>query len=132
MTTGRLGERSLSRLLGVDNLPILMSSNRVAYLIMVRAHEYDGTTKLAVQNHRAAVGTLARSRNYAWIVKGKQLAKRIVNSCTSCKREKRKLEVQQMGILREEHLTLSPPWTAVSLDFAGPVKISGEVQRRIT
>ena len=132
VTTGRLGERSLSRLLGVDNLPILMSSNRVAYLIMVRAHEYDGTTKLAVQNHRAAVGTLARSRNYAWIVKGKQLAKRIVNSCTSCKREKRKLEVQQMGILREEHLTLSPPWTAVSLDFAGPVKISGEVQRRIT
>ena len=37
-----------------------------------------------------------------------------------------------MGLLREEHLTLSPPWTAVSLDFAGPVKISGEVQKRIT
>ena len=74
-------------------------------------------SKLAVQNHRAAVGTLARSRNYAWIVKGKQLAKRIVNSCTACKREKRKLEVQQMGILREEHLTLSPPWCISAEDL---------------
>ena len=37
-----------------------------------------------------------------------------------------------MGILREEHLTVYPPWSTVSLDFAGPVRISGEVQRRIT
>ena len=56
VTTGRLGERSMSRLLGMKNLPILMASNRVAYLIMLRAHEYDGDTKLSVQNHRAAVG----------------------------------------------------------------------------
>ena len=132
VTTGRLGERSMSRLLGMRNLPILMASNRVAYLIMLRAHEYDGDTRLSVQNHRAAVGTLARSRNYAWIVRGKLLAKKIVSSCTACRRERRKLESQQMGLLREEHLTLCPPWTAVSLDFAGPVKISGEVQKRVT
>ena len=132
VTTGRLGERSLSRLLGVSNLPILMPSNRVAYLYMMMAHEYDGQNKLSVENHRAAVGTLARSRNYVWIVKGKQLAKKIVNSCVACKRERKKLEMQQMGMLREEHLTVCPPWTSVSLDFAGPVKINGEVQRRIT
>ena len=132
VTTGRLGERSLSRLLGVSNLPILMTTSRVSYLYMVMAHEYDGQNKLSVENHRAAVGTLARSRYYVWIVRGKQLAKKVVSSCFACKRERKKLEMQQMGLLREEHLTVCPPWTSVSLDFAGPVKISGEVQRRIT
>ena len=95
VTTGRLGERSLSRLLGVSNLPILMPTSRVAYLYMVLAHEYDGQNKLSVHNHRAAVGTLARSRNYVWIVKGKQLANKVVNNCFACKRERKKLEEEE-------------------------------------
>ena len=132
VTTGRLGERSLSRLLGVSNLPILMPNNRISFLYMMMAHEYDGQNKLSVENHRAAVATLARSRNYVWIVRGKQLAKKVVASCYACRRERKKLEKQQIGMLREEHLTVCPPWSAVSLDFAGPVKISGEVQKRIT
>ena len=132
VTTGRLGEKSLSRLLGVNCLPILMPHTRIAYLYMVLSHEYDGQNKLSVENHRGAVGTLARSRSYVWIVRGKQLAKKIVSSCVSCRLERKRLESQQMGILREEHLTVCPPWTSVSLDFAGPVRIRGEVQKRIT
>ena len=38
VTTGRLGEKSLSRLLGVSSLPILLPNTRAAYLHMVRAH----------------------------------------------------------------------------------------------
>ena len=37
-----------------------------------------------------------------------------------------------MGLLREQHLTVCPPWTSVSLDFCGPIRVSGEVQKRIT
>ena len=38
VTKGRLGEKSLERILGVTALPILMPESRVAYLYMVYAH----------------------------------------------------------------------------------------------
>jgi hypothetical protein len=133
VTTGRLGERSLSRLLGVSNLPILMPHSRIAYLYMVMSHEREcGLSDTSVEHHRAAVGTLARSRSYVWIIKGKALAKKVVSQCMVCRRERKMREKQQMGLLKEEHLTVCPPWTSVNLDFSGPVKVSGEVQRRIT
>ena len=133
VTTGRLGDRSMSRLLGVDCLPILMPDTRVAFLYMYLAHQSEsGLSGTTVEHHRSATGTLARSRSYVWIVRGKNLAKQVVNNCNMCKREKRRLEVQQMGMLKEAQLTVCPPWTNVSLDFAGPVKVGGEVQKRIT
>ena len=132
VTCGRLGEKNMTRLLGVSSLPILMPSCRIAYLYMVMAHEGEsGLSNTAVEHHRDAVGTLARSRSYVWVVKGKNLAKKIVNNCTKCRRERRRLETQQMGMLKEAQLTVSPPWTYVSLDFAGPVLAGGEVQKRI-
>ena len=132
VTCGRLGEKNMNRLLGVSNLPILMPGSRVAYLYMAMAHEGEsGLSNTAVEHHRDAVGTLARSRSYVWVVKGKNLAKRIVSSCVKCKREQKKLESQQMGMLKEAQLTISPPWSYVTLDFAGPVLVAGEVQKRI-
>ena len=35
------------------------------------------------------------------------------------------MEVQRMGLLNEAHLTVSPPWTSVALDFAGPIQDAG-------
>ena len=132
VTCGRLGEKNMNRLLGVSNLPILMPGCRVAFLYMAMAHEGEsGLSNTAVEHHRDAVGTLARSRSYVWVVKGKNLAKRIVNNCLKCKREQRKLESQQMGMMKEAQLTVSPPWSHVTLDFAGPVLVAGEVQKRI-
>ena len=37
---------------------------------------------------------------------------------------------QQMACIRDESLQPCPPWTSVSLDFAGPVLIKGEVNAR--
>ena len=80
VTTGRLGDRNMMRLFGVKSLPILMSNSRVAYLYMYLAHQSEcGLSNTPVEHHRSAVGTLARSRTYVWVVKGKQLAKKIVN-----------------------------------------------------
>jgi hypothetical protein len=39
VTAGRLGERNLSRLLGVSHLPVLMAKSRVAFLYMTMAHQ---------------------------------------------------------------------------------------------
>ena len=66
VTRGRLGEKSMDRLLGVACLPILMAENRAAYLYMVLAH--CGGFGLV---HRSAVSTLAKSRRNVWIVRGK-------------------------------------------------------------
>ena len=50
-----------------------------------------------------------------------------------CVQEREEAEgKQQMGLLRDEHLTVCPPWTSVSLNFSGPVKVRGAVQQKIT
>ena len=79
VTRGRLGEKSLERLLGVRSLPILMPQSRVAYLYMVHAH--CGEFGLV---HRSIVSTLARSRKKVWVVQGRNLAKKVVKSFPRC------------------------------------------------
>ena len=125
VTRGRLGEKSLERLLGVSSLPILMAKSRVAYLYMVEAH--CGEFGLI---HRSAVATLARSRRKVWIVKGRNLARKVANSCPRCDRDRKKLLVQQMSDIKEESLTVAPPWRHVALDFAGPTIVKGQVNKR--
>ena len=80
--------------------------------------------------HRSVSETIARSRQYAWIVKPKDLAKKICYICYKCRKNKRSLQSQQMARLREESLSICPPWTFISLDYAGPFVIRGEVNRR--
>ena len=125
VTRGRLGELGLQRVLGVSALPILVPSNRVAELYMWRAHcGYSGLF------HRSPAQTLAKSRESVWIIKGKDLSKKICRNCMVCRRIRKDLAKQQMALLKEESLQVCPPWTNVSLDFAGPVVIKGEVNVR--
>ena len=80
VTRGRLGEKSLERLLGVSALPILMPTSRAAELFMWRAHlGYSGLF------HRSVAQTLAKSRVSVWIVKGKNLARRFALSVWSAR-----------------------------------------------
>ena len=125
VTRGRLGEQSLERLLGVSCLPILMPESRVAYLYMVAAH--CGEFGLV---HRSLVSTLARSRRKVWIVRGHDLAKKVVNSCPRCDMNRKVMLVQQMADIKQEQLTVAPPWTNVALDFAGPFIVKGQVNKR--
>ena len=91
VTTGRLGEESLLRLLGVTSLPILMPQSRIALLYMGLAHAGETGT-----DHRGVVGTLAWSRTYVWVVKARNLAKKVVDQCMICKISRRKLESQSL------------------------------------
>ena len=84
-----------------------------------------------VQAHRGEFGdahysiaeTLARSRTQIWIVRGRDLAKKVCSSCFLCKRNNKKLASQQMSLIREESLTVSRPFNFVSLDYAGPILV---------
>ena len=126
-TRGRLGEKSMEAILGVSELPILMPSSRVAELFMWRSH--CGHSGLF---HRSVSETLSKSRSSVWIVKGKQLAKRVCAECMTCARirAKARVEFQQMSELKEESSTVCPPWTYVCIDYAGPVLIRGEINKR--
>ena len=125
VTTGRIGEQSLSRLIGVSSLPILMPNTRAAYLYMRRAHcgEADSV-------HKSPVETLARSRSSVWIVRGKCLAKTISKNCPLCIRKRKIACKQQMAKIKPQNLELCRPWTNISLDFAGPVVCKGVVNAR--
>ena len=57
ITRGRL-RKGLPKILGVEKLPILLSTSRLAELIMIEAHK---------ENHDGAPGTLAHSRTQARI-----------------------------------------------------------------
>ena len=125
VTRGRLGEVSLQNLLGVSALPILMPNSRVAFLYMFHAH--CGEFGLV---HRSVVSTLARSRRKVWIVQGKNLARKVVNNCQRCNLDRKQLLIQQMADIKEEQVTVSPPWSNISLDFAGPYVVKGEINKR--
>ena len=125
VTTGRIGEKSLSRLLGVASLPILMPKTRAAYLYMVRAHESNEGTV-----HNSITEPLARSRQEVWIHRGRDLASQVCSQCPFCKRDKEKLCHQKMSQIKEESLSVCRPWTHISLDFSGPLKVKGIANSR--
>ena len=125
VTSGRIGEESLSRILGVPYLPILMASSRASYLYMVRAHEGEFGTV-----HCSVAETLARSREKVWIVRAKDLCRKVVSGCHLCRRRGKQMAGQQMGKIKKESLTICRPWTHIALDFAGPLLVKGAVNAR--
>ena len=87
-TRGRLGP-SVKSLLGPDKLMVLSCKSRLAKLIMIQCHG---------QDHRRDPGdTLFRSRSYAWIVRGRPLAEKVVKGCAWYHKEAKKTMNQQMG-----------------------------------
>ena len=123
VSCGRIGEENLSKLLGTPHLPILMPQSRAAY--MLQSHEgVDGTV------HCSIVETLARSREKVWVVRGRDVAKKVCSQCYLCRRRNKKLVGQKMAQIKDESVTICRPWTFVSLDFAGPVKVKGAVNAR--
>ena len=104
VTCGRIGEKPLSKLLGLPYLPVLMPKTRAAHLYMIEAHEGEYGSV-----HSSLVETLARSRKKVWIVKGRDLAKRVCSDCPLCKIRRKDLAGQQMARIKEESLTISRP-----------------------
>ena len=102
-----------------------MPKSRSAFLYMVQAHRGElGNV------HNSVAETLARSRQKVFIVRARDLARKVCSSCFQCKRDKKILATQKMSLLKEESLTVCRPFTYVSLDFAGPITVKGAVNSR--
>ena len=83
------------------------------------------------KNHDGVAGTLAASRALVWILKGRFLARKVVQWCMYCRVKKHKLQAQLMGALPEERLNCgSKPFHAICLGLLGPILVKSMVKKR--
>ena len=111
-------------LLGAEYLPVLMSSERIAVLLMLKSHVESG--------HKSVDITLFQSRHYCWIVGGRKLAKTICKFCVRCRYLSKKLELQKMAPLPQEICVPCPPFSNVGLDLAGPYMVVSMMKKKST
>ncbi|XP_064475699.1 uncharacterized protein LOC135389593 [Ornithodoros turicata] len=64
-----------------------------------------------------------------WIVGGKRCISAVIQRCMTCRKLRGKLETQKMAPLREDRLSLDPPFTFVGLDVFSPWMIAARRTR---
>ena len=123
-TRGRVSPRDMAAVMGHQDLVAITATSRLAYLVMKESHEED---------HRAAGDALWRTRRKGyWIIKGMNLAKKVVQDCMRCKKNKAKLEEQIMADLPPQVFQVPcRAFTNVQLDYAGAVTVKDQVKRRV-
>ncbi len=70
-------------------------------------------------------------RRVAWVVKGRRLAKRVVESCVICRKARAKKCKQIMSDLPPERIGPAAPFEFVTVDLFGPYEVKDEVKKRI-
>ena len=114
VVSGR-AEMGLEKYYGVTHLPVIMASTRIAYLVMLDAHN---------QDHSNRDTTLSTALQTCWIAGGgRNLAGLIKDTCVRCRFLDRKLAGQKMAPLPKELTIPCPPFSHIGLDLAGPVKL---------
>ena len=108
---------------GKEYLAVIMSSTRVAELVMWHAH---------CQSHKSAAVTVANSRKICYIIGARRLAKSMGKACIKCREVARKLLKQRMAPLPNHLQVPAPCFTHLGVDLAGPVLIKDMVVTRGT
>ena len=105
------------KLFNKKKLPVVSPKSRYAELVMIASHREDHRA-----NHHDAVW---RSRKHCWIVRGQDLAKRVIANCQLCIIKNRKLQEQRMGDLPPVIFDVPcRPFSHISMDFYGPHMVS--------
>lgn len=81
-------------------------------------------------NHEGVAGTLLRMRKKAWVIKGRRLAKKMVDSCVICRKNKAKQCQQIMADLPPERTRPAAPFEFTTMDLFGPYEVKDEVKKR--
>ena len=94
-------------------------------IILPKEH---GLTKLIVEQchrkvlHSGLRATLAELRARFWVPKGRQVVKKIIRSCVTCKKsEGKSYSAAEEAALPDFRVQESPPFSKVGIDFAGPL-----------
>ena len=123
ISQGRVGTRSMKRALGHEYLIILANTSRLAFLLMSQAHAEDHRQSNADALHRT------RRMGY-WIVRGRNLSTKVTKACNFCKIARKETEAQRMGLLPDIRTTPSHPFSAVSVDYMGPMDVYDSIKKR--
>ena len=88
------------------------------------------------ENHHIGVDQLHFFlREKYWILKSRQLIRRILHTCVKCRRVTSRPMEPIMGNMPESHLRLSheePPWAHVGVDLTGAIQLKKVGRRTVT
>jgi len=119
------GRLQLSQLPANQRHPaVLPKAHRVTQLIFEQYHKQ--------YLHLGAQNLLTRVRQEFWPLDARNTARRVVHSCSVCYRAKPHMFQPTMGNLHRLQVTPSRPFTATSIDFAGPLSLHSGPRNRTT
>ena len=101
-------------------VPVLPFEAWVSTLLAEESHK---------ANHEGVAGTLLRMRKRAWVIKGRRLAKQMVDSCVVCRKNKAKQCQQIMADLPLERTGPATPFEFTTMDLFGPYEVKDEVKK---
>ena len=100
---------------------ILPAEDKYSELLIKRCHKE--------VMHSGLQDTMTQVREMYWIVRGRQLTKKIVKSCFICRKYKVKAGQQHTAPLPRDRITESQPFDVVGIDFAGPLYVKPHSQK---
>lgn len=71
--------------------------------------------------HSGVRDTLAQLRESYWILRGRQVVKKVVNQCLKCRKQSCPPASEQVAPLPADRVTQGNPFDVVGVDFAGPL-----------
>ena len=105
---------------------ILPKDHRLTELLVRKSH--------SDVHHCGVRATLCRLRSKYWVVKGRQLVKRIVGKCVTCKRlEGKSYSEAPVSDLPGFRVRQAAPFSKVGIDFAGPlfIKVCADCSNKV-
>lgn len=104
-----------------SEVPLMSYGAWISMLIAREAHNV---------NHDSVAGTLLRMRKKDWVIQGRRLAKKIIDSCVTYRKIKAKHCRQVMSEWTPERVSPSNPFELTSVDLFRPYEVKDEVNKK--
>ena len=103
---------------------ILLPKNNVVSILIANDEHAKG-------GHLGIAASISKVRSKYWIIGIRVLMKQIIRNCRLCKEKLKSLQKQVMSPLPIERIKTSPAFHTTGVDYFGPYKTRGEVQKRV-